>query len=269
MGLRKSAQPLSSTLGKTAIEVPLIEYDLNFRFVYLPSNIMIKYKDDYINFITQRGVGLNDEVASSPDSYISYLNGISRLIDSDITPEILQNENDINNIIEKIAKRRASGTIRNYRSAMRQYVAMVETKRQQAGVALDVQATPNIVSPSCSAYTSIFVGTQDEFNKFLGPFVRNLIQNKTRVYKKSLNHTCQGCCKTARELQAAHVRGTDRITMINAILDRHIDKKTGKVSCNIGDVMTMIMDSHHPITDSFKFLCEPCHKLYDAGKLQI
>lgn len=88
---------------------------------------MILHEDLFLKFIESQGVGSNDVVASSPASYISYLNSVAKLIDSDITPANLRTEIDVKNIAHKIKGQRARSTIRNYCSAMRQYVAMVKS----------------------------------------------------------------------------------------------------------------------------------------------
>lgn len=90
---------------------------------------MIKYEKEYLKFIQDRGVGENDSVASSPDSYISYLRSVSRLLAQDITPSILRSEQDISNIANKLTGRRAPQTISNYCSAMRQYVDLVSEQK--------------------------------------------------------------------------------------------------------------------------------------------
>jgi len=68
------------------------------------------------------GVGKNDIAASSPDSYISYLNSVSRIIGKDISPNLLKSEKDASDIASQLYGKRADNTIRNYCSAMRQYV---------------------------------------------------------------------------------------------------------------------------------------------------
>lgn len=92
---------------------------------------MIQYHGDYLDFIADQGVGSNDRMASSPASYISYLNGVSKCLGVDITPALLRNERDVQEVARKIERQgtKAAGTIRNYISAMRQYVAMVAAKR--------------------------------------------------------------------------------------------------------------------------------------------
>jgi hypothetical protein len=88
---------------------------------------MILHKNQYYAFITSRGVGSNDLVASSPDSYVSYLNTVSELIDKDISPALLSSEADVEELARSIRGQRAPKTINNYKSAMRQYVAMVQS----------------------------------------------------------------------------------------------------------------------------------------------
>ena len=86
---------------------------------------MIFHKGEYYAWIESRGVGSNDLVASSPDSYVSYLKSVSKLIGKDISPELLSTEEDVERVARSIKGLRAPKTITNYKSAMRQYVAMV------------------------------------------------------------------------------------------------------------------------------------------------
>jgi hypothetical protein len=112
-----------------------------------------------------------------------------------------------------------------------------------------------------------FIGTEKEFIKFVGPLIRNLIQNKTRPHKKkAAKGVCEGC-KETRELQAAHVHGNDRLQIIRAVLSAH--NSDGVVKCELELVVKKIISAHMPIGDFFKFLCESCHKDYDAGKLRL
>ena len=89
---------------------------------------MILHKELYLEFISKRGVGENDRVADSRLSYISYLNSVSRLIGRDIGPDILKAEADISRIKVELDGQRAPSTISNYCSAMRQYIAFVESE---------------------------------------------------------------------------------------------------------------------------------------------
>ena len=101
---------------------------------------MIQHKERYLEYIKQQGVGANDQVASSPASYVSYLNGVSRLLGADILPQLLHSADEVKRIATQLRGDREPGTIRNYSSAMRQYVAMVHEDglwRFSAGAAED------------------------------------------------------------------------------------------------------------------------------------
>lgn len=91
-----------------------------------PVRKMIRHESRYLEFIKQRGVGANDMVASSPSSYVSYLRSVSRIINAEISPDILRRETDINGIKKELKGKRSAKTINNYCSAMRQYIAFVE-----------------------------------------------------------------------------------------------------------------------------------------------
>jgi uncharacterized protein YaaR (DUF327 family) len=58
--------------------------------------------------------------------YVSYLRSVSRLVEVPISPELPHREEDVENIASRLQGNRAKNTINNYKSAMRQYVAMVK-----------------------------------------------------------------------------------------------------------------------------------------------
>ncbi len=86
----------------------------------------IQYQAEYIQFIVGRGVGANDRVASSVDSYLSYLRSVSHHLSIAISPETLSSERDVQRLANELEGARRPRTIGNYVSAMRQYVAMVD-----------------------------------------------------------------------------------------------------------------------------------------------
>lgn len=90
--------------------------------------MLIDHKNLFLDYIAHKGVGSKDIVASSTASYVSYLNSVAKLIGRDITPTLLRSKSDVDNIAKSISGKRKENTIRNYCSAMRQYVAMVEAK---------------------------------------------------------------------------------------------------------------------------------------------
>ncbi|GEM_PF-1824794 len=87
---------------------------------------MIIKENEYLEWIINNGVGKKDKAASSPKSYISYLNSVSKLIGQDISSKNLFNENCIDIIVSQILKKGKNiPSISKYKTAMRQYVKMV------------------------------------------------------------------------------------------------------------------------------------------------
>lgn len=89
----------------------------------------IQFEKRYLEYIQHRGGGSKDQAASSPESYVTYLRSVSRLLGQTISPLLLRSELDVARIARKLESKRAPATIRNYCSAMRQYVAMVQELR--------------------------------------------------------------------------------------------------------------------------------------------
>ena len=90
---------------------------------------MIKNEVRYLQWIERNGVGKKDSIASSPKSYISYLNTVSQIIEEDISEKNLYNENCILLMEEKMKGKRSAKSISNYKSALRQYVKMVQEQK--------------------------------------------------------------------------------------------------------------------------------------------
>lgn len=102
----------------------------------------------------------------------------------------------------------------------------------------------------------MFIGTQGEFNTFVGPRIRNLVQRKTYGAKKKQNK-CSGCRQDA-ELQAAHARET-RLDLIARVLKPYLVGAI--ITCDLKEAEAAFWLEHD--SDSFVFLCEPCHKAFD------
>jgi len=109
---------------------------------------------------------------------------------------------------------------------------------------------------------ALFEGTIQEFHHFIGPRIRNAINNLTRKYRQNLKGICEGCGQK-KELHSAHVHGRERRTIIETILGSYIDGKI--VRCNIEEAESKILNAHLPIESCFKFLCHTCHVSYDSN----
>jgi len=89
---------------------------------------MIMYENEYRVYIAERGVGRNDKVASSINSYVSYLNGLSKLIGQDITPDIATNLDDISEMIAKLNGLKADSTLGKYKTAINHYMSFIKQR---------------------------------------------------------------------------------------------------------------------------------------------
>jgi uncharacterized membrane-anchored protein len=108
--------------------------------------------------------------------------------------------------------------------------------------------------------------TIEEFHKFIGPRIRNVIQSLTKKRKKELNYICQGC-NQRKELEAAHVKGSDRKVIIEKVLEKYIiDEENKVVRVYLAKIEEEIVASHKPVDNYIKFLCSKCHTEYDSKK---
>lgn len=110
------------------------------------------------------------------------------------------------------------------------------------------------------------VCTSEDFHKYIGPRIRNVIQLMTKKRKEELNYICEEC-KQNKELEAAHIKGNSRKDVIEEILRRYVvneDKKLVKV--DLDKFEKEIILAHKPLEKYFRFLCAQCHVKYDSSK---
>ena len=110
---------------------------------------------------------------------------------------------------------------------------------------------------------AFFEGSFDEFNKYIGPFARNVIQQMTKNHKEG--KVCEMCHKSGVELEAAHIHGEERKQKIFLILNSNYNVGSS-FRVDLEGFFTKFKESHLPIEKHFKFLCKPCHKKYDSEK---
>ena len=110
-----------------------------------------------------------------------------------------------------------------------------------------------------------FYGTAEEFNTYVGPWLRNRVQSMTRKPKQETKNVCQHCGKKVFALQAAHVHGRERKQIIAEVLSRYA---VGGGRYRIGDLGVFTQefeDAHKPLGKTFLFLCADCHHAYDSS----
>lgn len=106
-----------------------------------------------------------------------------------------------------------------------------------------------------------FVGAVDEFNKYLGPWVRNWVQQFTRSYKHRIG-ACEDCGSTQR-LQAAHAHGYERPALIEKVLSQH--RRDGTLDVDLEQFGQELRAAHEPLGKTIRVLCPDCHRKYDMA----
>jgi hypothetical protein len=104
-------------------------------------------------------------------------------------------------------------------------------------------------------------GEHPGFHHYIGPRIRNIINLFARKERLARNGVCEDCGEAGKELDAAHVHGKDRRTIIETVLCRY--NSEGIIRYEIGIIEREVLAEHGTISDAFKFLCKECHVRYD------
>lgn len=107
-----------------------------------------------------------------------------------------------------------------------------------------------------------FTGNLEEFTKYIGGFTRNKVQNITKTYRKNIGRCENEDCKSKKNLEAAHIHGKDRKTLIFRILNTHIVNDT-IYKIDLVKFENEFKEAHYPLDSTFKILCKSCHHKYD------
>lgn len=108
---------------------------------------------------------------------------------------------------------------------------------------------------------AVFEGSEPEFNRYVGPRVRNVVQLMTKSAKRAADGACAHCGRTGVELEAAHVHGRERTTIIHELLERYRVGEAYRVDLEAFE--RELKAAHEPIGETFLFLCPECHRAYD------
>ncbi|MFV0145698.1 hypothetical protein OBJ68_09650 [Empedobacter falsenii] len=108
---------------------------------------------------------------------------------------------------------------------------------------------------------AVFKGTLKEFNDYVGPLARNIVANMARKLKAHTTCREEGCNKR-KPLEAAHIQGKDRPTIIaNILSDYKIDHDLFEV--DLDEFKSKFIAHHQPIEDVILPLCKEHHLAYD------
>ena len=105
-----------------------------------------------------------------------------------------------------------------------------------------------------------FVGTNKEFRRYIGPRLRNLVQQFTKNHKAEIS-ACEHC-GLKENLESAHVHGRDRNEIIDLVLSEYT--YNGVATLDISKFEQRFKEEHLPLEKSILILCRSCHKKYDS-----
>jgi len=106
-----------------------------------------------------------------------------------------------------------------------------------------------------------FTGEVGDFNKFIGPRLRNVVNLITREYRKSIGK-CEVCSST-ENLESAHINGKERKTLMLNAYDKYLYSKEELLDVDLNQFELDFRKLHFPLEESFKVLCRECHRKYD------
>lgn len=110
-----------------------------------------------------------------------------------------------------------------------------------------------------------FTGTHTEFRRYIGPRLRNLVQQITRRHRDTIG-SCEHCGTTS-ELESAHVRGRDRNQIIDLVLAPYTTD--GLVEVELDILEKVFKAEHDPLEKSILILCRGCHRAYDSPRHEV
>ena len=142
-----------------------------------------------------------------------------------------------------------------YRQALRLFVEFLKYINYTA---------PVVVTTSAAK----FVGSFDEFKRYVGPKCRNEVNIFCKSERKSHQGICEYCGQK-HTLQSAHIK--ERPIIIKEILDNHYKIiGTDLYDVDLEEFFIQFKNAHMPIPDHIFFLCKSCHdKLDKEGSITI
>lgn len=105
-----------------------------------------------------------------------------------------------------------------------------------------------------------FIGTNKEFRRYIGPRLRNLVQQFTKNHKAEIS-ACEHC-GSKENLESAHVHGRDRNEIIDILLCEYTHN--GIATVDIATFEQRFKEEHQPLEKSILILCRSCHQKYDS-----
>lgn len=117
-------------------------------------------------------------------------------------------------------------------------------------------AAPAVTNPKAA----IFIGSFNEFKRYVGPKCRNEVNLFCKNERKSHKGICEYCGEK-HVLQSAHI--VERPIIIKEILDKYYLIGEDLYEVPLEDFFLKFKNAHMPISDHIFFLCKNCHNKLD------
>lgn len=108
-----------------------------------------------------------------------------------------------------------------------------------------------------------FVGSFDEFKRFVGPFSKNEVNRFCKKDREKHKKICEWCGETA-VLQSAHI--VERPIIVKQILDDFYNIGPDLYEVYLEEFFVKFEEAHTPIEKHIFFLCSECHTKLDKKK---
>lgn len=105
-----------------------------------------------------------------------------------------------------------------------------------------------------------FIGTNKELWRYIGPRLRNLVQQITKKHKADIS-VCE-YCGSSENLESAYIRGRGRNELIDLVANEYTIN--GIVTIDLDVFEEKFKAEHEPIEKSILILCHSCHRNYDV-----
>ena len=109
-----------------------------------------------------------------------------------------------------------------------------------------------------------FIGTIEDYEKFIGPRIRNIVNTLAKSERNKKNGICE-FCKKKSELQSAHKHGKGRKELIYEAMKKY--DNGSYLDIDLEECETEIIELHKPLNQVFYFLCMECHRKYDSKSI--
>jgi len=107
-----------------------------------------------------------------------------------------------------------------------------------------------------------FVGSNNEFRKYLGIFVNDLVVKLARLYKAEVGK-CQHC-GSLKDLEVSQIYGKDVSNLIDKVLDPYVNNELVTIDLSVFE--EKFKEECEPLYENIIVLCRKCKDEYENAR---